>query len=225
MTLPVAGPVAVEVASFNGDVTIEADPGIRTAIIEVSRTSLIAVDDPDVEDVGLDSIWIRPEVVPGDLGQVLLVTTGAEHPDRALLRTHLTILLPDIEDVTVRTTNGDVRLVDVAGTIHVETTNGDVAILTTRPLVKPVTVLDVNGDITYRVRGESSGRFDCRSIRGRVVRRMLLGRVVVDPGSDRSTLLATLNKGRNPVVLRTVDGDIHVMVVERPTKVGRIFLD
>jgi hypothetical protein len=46
--------------------------------------------------------------------------------------------------------------------------------------------------------------------------------VVVEAGTDERTLHAVLNAGENPIVLRTTDGDIRVVVKPNPTHVGRV---
>jgi hypothetical protein len=220
VVLPVQGPVAIDVESFGGDVIVEADARLRQATVGVVLEATHGYKRSGEAKASLAQIEHSAELVPGDMGPVLRVRTATTHAEPYFQRAHVRIDLPHADGVRVRTRWGRVELVDVEGTLDVETSEEDVRVMTHLALVRPVTILNRQGSIDYRVRGESSGAFDCRAIRGNVDARVVYGRFVVRSGTDGSTLLATLNGGTNPVVLRTVDGHIRIAVVADPTEIG-----
>ena len=64
-------------------------------------------------------------------------------------------------------------------------------------------------------------RSDCETIGGKVNVFARYGRwIATDPRNDHDSLVATLNGGTNPVVVRAQDGDISVLVVEDPHDTG-----
>ena len=81
-------------------------------------------------------------------------------------------------------------------------------------------IINNKGDIVFRIRSESTGELDCRAVRGIVTHHATHGRMIIHPGTSHNTLLATLNEGGNPMVLRAADGDISLAVVPNPTHVG-----
>ena len=78
----------------------------------------------------------------------------------------------------------------------------------------------VEGDIEYRVRGESTGIFDCIAEGGKVDHHVSYGKFIIAPNRRTGRLLAALNDGGNSVVLHTEDGNIKVAVVSNPTDIG-----
>ncbi len=109
---------------------------------------------------------------------------------------------------------------DIQGEVHVRTSDGEARVMTNYPMLRPVTIINDAGDIAYRVRAESAGSLDFQALRGRVLHHVNLGELIVHPGTDHDTLLATFNGGQNPIVLRAADGEIRFASVERPTHVG-----
>ena len=101
---------------------------------------------------------------------------------------------------------------------------GDVRVMSNQAMIRPVTIVNRNGDIDYRVRGESSARFDCETVDGRVYQKVRYGRLKTMSPTDRDSFNGTLNDGDNPVRLRTVNGDIRVAVVYNPEQVGEFIL-
>ena len=101
---------------------------------------------------------------------------------------------------------------------------GDVRAMTPWAMTKPVTIITSEGTIDYRIRGESTGVFDAESHGGLVKQRCEYGHWLALSG-DHDRFLAVLNNGKNPVVLRTSDGDIRIAVVPDPTAVGAWIID
>ena len=154
-----------------------------------------------------------------------MVRTGTTNAEPHFLRTNIYIEAPDIEGVRVHTTNGTVRATDISGAVDINTTEGEVRVMTNKAMMQPVTIVTGNNDIHYRVRGESAGAFDCQTVRGEVTSLVKYGQMKLGSPSTDETLHAVLNQGTNPIVLRTVDGDIRIAVVHNPTQVGAWIMD
>ncbi|MHC4415910.1 MAG: DUF4097 family beta strand repeat-containing protein [Planctomycetota bacterium] len=225
ITLQVAAPVAIDVESFNGNVVINADELLTALTVTVTREARHGYGRKDEADASLAEIDYTVELVPGKLGQILEIRTWSTHAEPYFQRAHVQIDLPVADGVFVRTQRGIVYATNIEGTVDIVTTQGDVRVMTNLPMRREVTITNQEGDIDYRVRGESTGALDCEAIRGQVDQRVQYGRLIVHPPTDHDTLLATLNYGENPIRLRTVDGDIRVAVVQDPTHVGTFIFE
>jgi hypothetical protein len=220
IVMELAAPVAVDVQSFNGDVIIEAGPDFTVATVQVVRRAKHGYMRYEEAKDSLEQISYIVGLVPGELGQVLQVRTTTDNPEPYFQEADVYITLPEADGIFVRTTNGRVEARGVEGRIDIATTNNDVRILSNRPLRRPVTVVNRNGDIVYRVRAESTGDFDCETVNGLVVTHVEYGQFLVSPTNDQDTMKASFNGGTNRIALRTVDGDIIVSVVDNPEDVG-----
>ena len=225
VVLEVLGPVAVDVQSFAGDVIIETDPLLSEATVSVVRETSHGFKRTKEGKASLEEIGYDAKLVPGQLGQMLRVRTWSSHAEPHFQRASLHISLPAVDGLTVRTRGGDVSATGIEGTVQIETSEGNVRVMTDLPMTRAVTIVTTEGDIDYRVRGESTGVFDCEAIRGAVIQRVHYGRLKIHTGTDHDTLLATLNEGRNLIQLRTVGGEIRVAVVSNPTHVGSKIVD
>jgi hypothetical protein len=220
VAIDVAGPVMVDVESFGGDVTVIADPELTEAVITVTRRAIHGLGRVEEASASLEQIDYAIEVVPGALGQILLVRTSTTHGEPHFQRADVVIELPEVDGLTVRTNNGNVTANSVYGEIDIVTTDGDVRVMTPWAMNRPVTIINNAGDIDYRIRGESTAAFDCASVRGKVSHHVRFGELIVHPGTAHNSLLATLNGGDNRVLLRAADGDIRIAVVADPIAIG-----
>ena len=224
LILNVAGPVAIDVVSFGGDVIITASDKFSEATVTVRREATHGSARKKEAKASLAEIGYSAVVVPGGSGRVLEVRTWTGHPEPHFQRAHLEISVPAATGVTVRTRDGLVEAVDIEGAVDIECAGGDVRVMTNRPMWQAVTVVNDQGDIDYRVRGESTGSLDCVAKNGNVAYRVRQGRLIVNEVTP-DTLRATLNNGKNPIRLRTTGGDIRIAVVHNPTEVGEKIVD
>ena len=98
--------------------------------------------------------------------------------------------------------------------------------MTPWPLVQDVVLVNKEGDIDFRVRGESDAMIDAETIGGMVRQRCEWGSWrMIDSRNGEDRLVAQLNEGRHDVLLRTVEGDIRVSIVPDPTNVGTMIID
>jgi putative adhesin len=220
--LAVAGPVTVDITSFNGDVFIVTDPRNTFGSVRVRRRATHGYGRGSEARDALEHVKYSMVMEHTESGPVLKVNTWTEDVEPHFLRADLRIRLPSLGAVTVRTQNGFVEAYGFDGPINIETTDGRVHLETGYPIVQPVTITNKRGDIDYQVAGGSSGRFECQAVDGEVEHRMRIGRVIVLPGTDHDTLLATLNDGENPVQLRTSEGDIRIAVVNIAPDTGSL---
>lgn len=220
IALSAAGPIAVHVVSFNGDVTVIADPHLPWATIKMKRQATHGFRRHADAKESLAGIQYSARIVAGERGPVLEVRTWTTAKEPWFQRAHLDIRLPTVDGLTVRTSNGTVEAVDIRGAVDIRNTGGDVQVMTNSSMVLPVTIDTRFGDVDYRVRIGSTARFECHAEDGSVDGRIRFGRLIVHDGTNDHTLLATLNDGTNLVRLTTVNGDIRIAVVKVPTDVG-----
>lgn len=218
--LDVTGAIAIDVESFNGDVVITGNPNIRQASVQIVKEGVQGYKRTKEAKESLVDISATVEIVGGEMGQVLQVRTSTTNPEPYYQRAHVIMEVPQIDGVSVHTHNGKVYVTNIAGAVDISTDDGEVRVMSNQAMLKPVTIVNRNGDINYRVRGESTGRLDCQTIDGRVFQLVRYGRVKLMEPTDRTTLNATLNDGTNLIRLRTVKGDIRIAVVSNPEQVG-----
>jgi DUF4097 and DUF4098 domain-containing protein YvlB len=219
----VAGPIAIDIESFNGDVTVQTNPSASTATVKIQREGTHGFSRSKEAKASLGDIQYSVEMAPpgeGGIDPVLTIRTWTTHSEPHFQRAHVTIEAPAVDGIHVHTHRGDVEAHGIEGAVDITTDAGDVRLTTRLPMTKAISIVNREGDIDYRVRGESTGSFDCRSIHGKVDMRARHGRVRIMPGRDARAMLATLNEGENSVQMRTVDGDIRVAIVSDPEGVG-----
>jgi hypothetical protein len=219
-SLATRGPVEVNVVSFNGDVTVVADPMLRWATIRFKRQGTHGHGRNEEARSSLDNIKYTAKIVEGEHGPVMEVRTWTTDEEPWFQRAHVDIRLPAVDGLTVRSSNGMIVAVNIQGKVDIECSNGDVRVMSNLPMLEPVRIHNNAGDIDYRVRAESTGEFKCHAEDGSVDGRARYGRFIVHSGTAHNTLLASFNDGTNPITLTTLGGDIRVAVVHNPTDVG-----
>ena len=225
LEVDLAGPVSVRVDSFGGDVIVEVDDRLERAEVTITRYATHGSGRKEEAIASLDDIATLVEVRQGELGQELRVRATTGHAEPWFQKVKIEIAVPEVDGLFVTTGAGDVLAENVYGLIDVRTGGGDVSILSMRPLIRPVTIINDAGSIRYRVRGESAGAIDAHAPHGRVSHNVRYGTFQIAEGRTESRLQATFNEGRNPIVLRAAYGDIRIAVVDAPTYVGRWILD
>ncbi len=221
-----AGAVEIDIESFGGDVRIHASKEKFSDIRVVARKEAVHGSwREDEARASLEEIDYEVEMVSGEMGPRLRIRTHTTHEEAHYQRVHLRITLPEAEHVTIRTRKGYVEARGITGRLDVRTSEKGVRVLTNRPMTRPVRIVTSGGDIDYRVRGESRGRFDAETIGGQIIRRVRYGQYVAEAGSSAHRMVGRLNDGENPVLLRTSHADIRIAVVDNPEQVGRLIVD
>lgn len=212
------GPISVDVDTFAGDVTIEGDPTLKQGEVRIVREGLHGFGRSKEAKASLGSIAATAEITAadtsrGELGQTLRIRATSDDPESYLQRAHIYVTAPFIDGVFVHGNDGNVTAKHIEGTVDIESSNGTVSVRTNLAMMHAVTIINKNGDIIYRTRGESTGQFDAQTIGGRASADIRFGSVNVAPVTRDDLLKATLNNGSNRVTLRTTNGDIRIAVL------------
>jgi hypothetical protein len=224
MMIEVSGPLRVDVVNFSGDVIVDANPKLEQAVVTITRYATHGYERTGEAEASLSAIDYSVELVPGELGQQLEIRTWTTHDEPYYQRVRIQIDAPEIDGLYVRNALGKVKARDISGEIDVVTGGGDVRITSTRSLTRSVTIINNDGSIDYRVRGESSGSLDLEALRGRTFADIRYGDVRVLPGTTHTAFKGRFNGGDNPVVMRAADGDIRLVVVPDPNAVGTMIV-
>ena len=212
VNLPTTGPVAVEIHSFGGSVTVLADPDVHGVVVTANQ------NEQGVGTVPVPRLYMEcvSEIERGPFGEKVLVTATCTDDPLHLVTANIVVRAQDIHGVKVVNRAGDIVVQSVSGPIDIETSDGDVRIVTPLVMNEDVTVENRRGNIIYRVRSESSGLIDATAIGGEATLDLRQGNAVILPGSTGTHLSAQFNDGVNPINMRTVDGDIRLHVNPDP---------
>ena len=216
------GLLNVSVRNMQGDVRIRGQRKDAEGPVTVRLRPVAVTESTAAVATQLDGLKWDAQMKPQPDGSRLLeVTLTTPDPKAWFVRCEIEIDVPRLGSVQVATDHGRVLVDDNRGGIQVKTTFGDVRMRTPWPVTQPCRVDVRDGDVEWIVRGESSGAFDCETVGGKINVYARYGRwIAVDPRNDHDSLVATLNGGTNPVVVRAQDGDISVVIVEDPHDTG-----
>lgn len=219
------GPVQIDVDIFAGDVTIRVDPSAEGTTLRASRSARFGKGREDESTDSLDSIRIEADVVPGELGQRFTVRADSSHAEPYLQSTTISIVVPEVDGVSIRTGRGRITLKNVAGELDLSTGNGKIRVTTDRILTRDVSIVTGAGDIDLRVPNGTAARLDLSTNAGRISHDIERGRFRLLPGTTPRAITAIINDARNLFRLRTESGDIRFDVSGRPNDVGRWIID
>lgn len=218
LVLELEGPISLDVASFAGDVIIEADPERTQGEVTIVREGRHGFGRSKDARASLADITASVEIVAadtsrGELGQTLRIRTETANAEPHLQRAHVYVKAPAIDGVFVQTHDGEVTATHVEGTVDIETSNGLASVRTNLAMTDPVTIINRNGDIIFRSSPGSRGAFDAQTINGRIDADLRFGSVRVTNVTRDDVYQATLNDGTNRMVFRTTNGDIKIAVM------------
>jgi hypothetical protein len=212
VTIDTSGPVAIDVKSFGGTVTIVADPDIVGT--EVSANQY----EEGLGTVPIARLYmnVTTEIEHGSLGETVRVVATCEDDPLHTVTANIVVRSKDIHGVRVHNERGDVVIKGITGPVDIQTRDGDVRIVTPRVMNEEVLIENRRGNIIYRVRSESSGHIDATAINGEATLDLRTGNAVILPGSTGDHLVARFNDGLNPITMRTVEGNVRIFVVPDP---------
>lgn len=211
---------AVDIHNYHGSVTVIVDPKLEaaetSAVVGASPPLDEAADYKATESVSIVSDWVEQEG-----GRVLRIRTGSAWFDQEAVWVDLTIRMPSCAGATVWNRGGFVELVGVEGAIQVDNgamgkSPGTIRVRTARAMTAPVALTTDVGSVVYQVGANSTGAFELESGSGKAVFNSpaaVPARITVD-SHNRTT--ATLNGGKNPVILRSGKGMVRAYVMEDP---------
>jgi len=223
LDLPTEMPrLAVDVENFGGNVDVVVDPDIEYACVKYALASDGLFQCEEDREAGYQRMAVTAEIVEQDGGAVLMARSVTDDPSNPDHRAHIRIVVPRCDGVRVVNQLGDVELVNVSGAVEVENRFGSVELRTETPMIWPVTITTVEGNIYYQVPPGSTGYFDLMSLDGEASYKDEVG----GTESLRSTAkhsTARLNGGSNQIVCRTNAGNVRVFVMENPTALTRAY--
>ena len=211
-TLDINGPISIDVHSFAGNVTLIADPDSPGVVVSVVQRD---TDNVTSRKSATRIAW-SSRVEVGPFGEMFFMDATSDDDALRSLYADITIRAPLIHNVSVHTQRGDVTVVGTSGSLKVQTSDGDVRVVTPYALNQKVTIENRRGDIVYRVSGTSSGIIDATAMNGAASLHVRQGDTTILPGTTGDHLIASFNDGQNPMVMRTVEGDIRIYVIENP---------
>ena len=221
------GTLDVMIESFAGSVRIVEVPGMKGATIEPVRRAYLGHLRRDEGEKALEEIDYHIELRKGELdSETLYITTSTTHPEDHLQGVDFYIRTGQLGAVDISTTRGRVWVKNNAGPVDIQTTYGDIRVVTDHPMNESVILVTKDASIDYRVGPESTGRYDLRSVGGRVYQRFTEARITATSEENGPAIfVGQVGDRENPVVLRTTYGDIRVAVVEEPTGVGPVIVE
>jgi len=212
ITLQTNGPIAVNVRSFGGTVTVIADPTVAGTVVSANQYEK-GIGTVPVARLYMD---VATYIEMGPLGETVRVIATCDDDPLNMVTAHIVIRAKNIHGVSVINGHGDVTLKGISGSINIQTRDGDVRIVTPLVMNEEVTVENRRGKIVYRVRSESSGLIDATAINAEATLDLRHGNAIILPGSTGEHLVAQFNDGMNPITLRTVGENIRIHVSPDP---------
>ena len=212
--LELTGPVSVHVESFAGDVTIKSTDG--PAYIVLDGEALHANNRSTDAVTALETIQWTTELDNDERGPRLVVRVDSGSSESHLLRGHVTVRVPVVDGVYVRTRRGDVSIDEMTGPVDIRTTDGGIELLSDQPLRDSISMFTNDGNVHVRVAPGSSGTFDLHADHGTSHVSVKSGKLIVRGHSSEELFNGVLNDGTNPITIRTTDGSIWFVVKPNP---------
>jgi hypothetical protein len=216
IVLAVTDLVDVDIETFGGDVTVHGDSDDATVSLE--RTGAFAWGRADEEKASLGDIRYTVSLTRGADGrETILVRAVTDNPEPYYQSCAVDVRVPKLGTVRVRSGRGRVEVIDNRGNFDIATSRGKVRVMTPWKIEGPVAVVNDGDDIDIRVRGESEGLIDAETRVGRVRSHIRFADYrILDEKNDEDTLVAELNDGKKPWVIRNAHGDIDFSVIPEP---------
>lgn len=218
-TYAVAPGATLEIVNTNGRIEIAATDGTA---IEVVAERIVKASTEDRARELLDGFEIR-ETASADHVRLDSRSTGISIGVNRMV--HYTVKLPRSTNVRIDTTNGDVRVNDLAGELRVEatngriegtglangavvdTTNGAVSLSFVKLGAQGVACETTNGAITVMLPADADADLSARVTNGRV---SVEGLDVEFTEESRRRMDGRLGSGGTRVRLETLNGEIRV---------------
>lgn len=216
IALAVTDLVDVDIETFGGDVTVEG--GCDSARVELERTGAFAWGRSDEEKASLGDIRYTVSLTRGAEGrETILIRAVTDNPEPYYQSCSVDVRVPKLGTVRIRSGQGRVEVIENRGNFDIATSRGEVRVMTPWKIEGPVAVVNDGADIDIRVRGESQGLIDAETRVGRVRSHIRFADYrILDEKNDQDTLVAELNDGKNPWVIRNAHGDIDFSVIPEP---------
>ncbi|MCC6908727.1 MAG: hypothetical protein IT430_12355 [Phycisphaerales bacterium] len=191
---------ALHVANENGSVSVNADEAAGQVTVIASITAM--GDTQEEADERLAGVEIVAERLPDGVLSVRSVFPGGRRPSDSCA---LEISLPDLNGVTVETSNGGVTLTGLGGDADVHTSNGSVRV---RDQGGSARIRTSNGRIEVI---DAAGAIDARSSNGSVEIAGMADAATVETSNGRVTCRAA-GSAAGPIRIKTSNGSVSLTV-------------
>ena len=214
--------VDVVIQNASGDVIVRGKPKEATGETTVRIEPRIEIRTVSQRKAKLDEIQWDVHMEENDHGgQTLTIDVRSIDHEAWFAGADIEVDTPRLGNVRVNTRRGKIIVDDNRGPVDLSTKGAEIRVRTPWPMTQPCAMVNKDADINWSTRGESSGEFDCETVGGNIISYCRYGRwIMVDKRNDTNSLHATLNGGKNPIVMRNVDGDIRIKIVEDPHNTG-----
>ena len=170
----------VELRETNGRIRVEASEGDQVAI---SATKIVKGPSEEAAKAALADFTIK-ESATADRVEVDSTRPGDGLMSRVSYRVDYDVKMPRTGQLTIKTTNGEIRVVSIAGFVKIDTVNGDIE---ATGLQRGADVHAVNGRVQLELTSVGDGGVRCKTTNGQIV--------VTVPTSAKATINARVTNG------------------------------
>ncbi len=220
-TYKVKAGATVELREPNGRIRVEGTDGDE---VTINATRVAKGPNDEATKAALAEVKIS-DTATAD-GVQIDSNTSSGMSFRVSKRVDYDVKMPRDGQLTIRNTNGEIRVVSVAGFVKIESTNGDIEL---RGIEKGAEVTATNGRIQIEMASVGDGGVRCRTTNGQIVLTLpasskanLAARVVngvvhtenlslASSDSSYRRLDATLGGGGPQIRLDTTNGEVRIV--------------
>lgn len=171
----------VELREANGRIHVEA--AATDDEVTVNATKVVKGPDETAAKAALNEVTIK-ESATADRVEIDSTSSGAGLSWRYSRRVDYDIRMPRTGQLTIKNTNGEIRVKSIAGFVKVETVNGDIEI---SGLERGADVSAVNGRVQLELTAVGEDGVRCKTTNGQIV--------VTVPSSAKATFAARVTNG------------------------------
>jgi hypothetical protein len=170
----------VELREANGRIRVEAGDGDEVAI---NATRVVKGPSEEAAKAALADVVIK-EVVTADRVEIDSTAASSGVSFRLSRRVDYDVTMPKTGHLTIKTTNGEIRVNAIAGFVKIETVNGDIELT---GVEKGVEVTAVNGRVQVEMASIGDGGVRCKTTNGQII--------LTVPASAKANITARVTNG------------------------------
>ena len=170
----------VELREPNGRIRVEAGDGDE---VVVNATKVVKGPSEEAAKAALADVIIK-EVATADRVEIDSTSSSAGISFRLSRRVDYDVRMPRTGQLTIKSTNGEIRVIAIAGFGKIEAVNGDIELT---GMEKGVDVDAVNGRVQVEMAAIGDGGVRCKTTNGQIILTL--------PASAKATLAARVTNG------------------------------
>ena len=179
-TYKVKAGATVELREANGRIRVEAADGDEVAI---NATRVVKGPSEEAAKAALADVVIK-EAATEDRVEIDSTASSAGLSFRLSRRVDYDVKMPRTGNLTIKTTNGEIRVNAIAGFVKIETVNGDIELT---GIEKGVDVNAVNGRVQVELASVGEGGVRCKTTNGQII--------LTVPTSAKASIVARVTNG------------------------------